>query len=397
MFLLGGGMAALYGMLELAAGTATLTFEEVGGSESLAGFAPAVFLAAAAVAALPAGRAMDRHGRRPVLAAGFGAGIVGSLGAALGLFVDSIVLVLLAFVLVGVSIGTVLLSRAAAADMYPPERRARGIALILFGAVFGALLGPVVFIPLLSGHEGHGSALGSAWLGAAGFVLVGLILMGGLRPDPKGIARALGHDQAAGGEPAGPAAPLRDIIARPGVLPALLGSAASWAAMVPMMTLVGSALVDHGHSESAIIPVVSVHFVGMFGLFAIVGRVIDRVGTSVCLSSGLLLLSACAAALLVTVESVPLTAVALLGVGLGWNFAFVAATADLSERVSPSERGTLLGFSDLLSDVSSAGLVVLGGVGLATAGLATVALGAAAVAALPALWILRQQAQPAPA
>jgi hypothetical protein len=34
----------------------------------------------------------------------------------------------------------VMLSRAAAADMYPPERRAKGIALVLFGAAFGAIL-----------------------------------------------------------------------------------------------------------------------------------------------------------------------------------------------------------------------------------------------------------------
>jgi MFS family permease len=397
MLLLAGGMAALYGMLQLAAGTATLTFEEVGGSEALAGFAPAIFLVTAALAALPAGGLMDRHGRAPVLAAGFAAGIAGCLVEALGVSSDSMVLALLGFALVGVSVGTVQLSRTAAADMYPPERRARGISLVLFGAVFGALLGPLLFVPLLEGHEGHGSALSSAWIGAGGFVLVGLLLMFCLRPDPQRIANALGHDQPTGGGPAGPAAPLRDILKRPGVLPPLLASAASFSAMVPMMTLVGSALVDHGHSESAVIPVVAVHFVGMFGLFAIVGRVIERVGTAPCLSGGLLLLAACSAALLGTVESVPLTAVALMGVGLGWNFAFVAATAELSDRVSPAERGTMLGFADQVSALSCAALVVLGGLGLAAIGLATVALGAAAVAALPALWILRSAAQPAPA
>ena len=37
--------------------------------------------------------------------------------------------------------------------MYGPERRARGIALVLFGTVFGAILGPAVFSPLLSGRD----------------------------------------------------------------------------------------------------------------------------------------------------------------------------------------------------------------------------------------------------
>ena len=386
LLVLAGGMAARYGMIELAVGTATLTFEEVGGSKSLAGFAAAVFLASAAVAAVPAGRAMDRHGRRPVLAAGFGSGVLGSLGAAAGVFADSVALVLFGFVFVGLSIGTVMLSRAAAADMYPPERQPRAIALVLFGAVFGALIGPVVFIPLTSGGE-EGSALGSAWLGAAGFVLVGLLLMTRLRPDPQEIARSLGHEQS--GAEAAPAEPLRRIVARPGVLPALVGGAASWAAMVPVMALVGATLVDHGHPEHSIFPVIAAHFVGMFGLFVIVARVIERIGPTPCLAAGLLLLAGASVSLLGAIEIVPLAALCLLGVGLGWNLAFVSATAVLSECATSSERAELLGFADLISNSASAALVVVGGIGLATVGLGSLTIGAAAVAAIPAAWILQ--------
>ena len=52
---------------------------------------------------------------------------------------------------VGAASAVALLARTAAGDMYPPEHRARGIATILFGSVFGAILGPAVFSPLLSG------------------------------------------------------------------------------------------------------------------------------------------------------------------------------------------------------------------------------------------------------
>jgi hypothetical protein len=38
---------------------------------------------------------------------------------------------------------------------------------------------------------------------------------------------------------------------------------------------------------------------------------------------------------------------ALFGLGLGWNFSFVAATAVLTEPTEPSERVCLLGFNDL--------------------------------------------------
>src|SRR3712207_7618301 len=58
--------------------------------------------------------------------------------------------------------GVALLARTAAGDMYPPERRARGIALVLFGAVFGAILGPLVFSPLLSGRDRKSTRLNSS-------------------------------------------------------------------------------------------------------------------------------------------------------------------------------------------------------------------------------------------
>ena len=149
--LLSASLAANSGMLQLSAAVASLTFVLVTGVKGLLGLGPAIVLASGALAALPAGRAMDRFGRVPVLATGFCLGAAGGGLAALGSALESPVPVFLGLVLVGTAGGTSLLARAAAGDMYPPERRARGIALVLFGAVFGAILGPAVFSPLLSG------------------------------------------------------------------------------------------------------------------------------------------------------------------------------------------------------------------------------------------------------
>ena len=68
--LLSAGMAALYGMTQLSAAVATITFVAVTGLEGLAGLGPGIFLVSAALTALPAARAMDRLGRVPVLAGG---------------------------------------------------------------------------------------------------------------------------------------------------------------------------------------------------------------------------------------------------------------------------------------------------------------------------------------
>ena len=89
------------------------------GSSRSSGLGPAIFLTAGALAALPAGRLMDRLGRVPVIAGGFVVGMVGCLLTALGCIVDSASLVILGFVGVGAMNGAVLLARTAAADMYP--------------------------------------------------------------------------------------------------------------------------------------------------------------------------------------------------------------------------------------------------------------------------------------
>jgi len=127
--LLSASLAANSGMLQLQAAVASLTLVQVLGIEGLLGLGPAIVLASGALTAPFAGRAMDRVGRVPVLAAGFAAGLAGCSLAAAGSALDAAPLVLAGLIGVGGASGTALLSRTAAGDMYPPERRARGIAL----------------------------------------------------------------------------------------------------------------------------------------------------------------------------------------------------------------------------------------------------------------------------
>jgi hypothetical protein len=81
--------------------------------------------------------------------------------------------------------------------------------------------------------------------------------------------------------------------------------------------------------------------------------------------------------------------VALFGIGLGWNFSYVAATAELSGRTDPTERGKILGFADLLSGLLGAGFASLGGLVLATTGLVGLCVAGLALVMAPAYWILR--------
>jgi MFS family permease len=384
--LLAASLAANSGMLQLNAAIASITLVLVIDVEGLLGLGPAIVLASGAFAALPAGRLMDRIGRVPVLAGGFAAGIAGCVLAAVGSASASPGLVLAGLIGVGVASGLALLARTAAGDMYPPERRARGIALVLFGAVFGAILGPLVFSPLLSGRELDGDSLALLWLAAGGFMVAGLALVLGVRPDPRKIAEQISPPPAGG---AAPAAPLRELLRRPGVVPAVVAAQASFGVMVGLMTLTGAMVVDHHHHAGHLVfPIIGAHVVGMYALVLVVGDIIDRIGRTPALSGGLLLM-ALSALSLTWITGVAATAVALFGLGLGWNLSFVAATAELADRTQPNERGRLLGFNDLLSGLTGAALALLGGLTLSEAGVVALALSATALVLAPAPWILR--------
>src|SRR5512134_2905748 len=81
-------LVTLSGVLQLAVAVATITLVLVTGIESILGLGPAIFLTAGALAALPAGRLMDRHGRIPVISGGFAVGFGGCVLTALGCVAD---------------------------------------------------------------------------------------------------------------------------------------------------------------------------------------------------------------------------------------------------------------------------------------------------------------------
>ena len=144
---------------------------------------------------------MDRIGRRPVIAGGYVMAAAGCSLTALATNIDSAPLLIVGFALTGAANGIALLIRTAAGDMYPPERRARGISYVLFGAVFGAILGPAVFGPLFAGRELDAATLTVPWLAAAGISLIAL----GRRPlRPAGPEADRGAARAATQGPAPP-------------------------------------------------------------------------------------------------------------------------------------------------------------------------------------------------
>src|SRR5262245_38648327 len=379
-------MAVNSAVLQLVAAVSSLTFVLVTGVRGLLGLGPAIFLIASALTSVPAGRMMDRVGRKPVMSFGFVVGAAGCAVTALAPRTDSTVAVIAGFGLCGAGGAVSLLIRTAAGDMYPPARRARGISYVLFGSVFGAILGPTVFGPMFAGRDVEADALTVPWLVAGGISLVALAFVQFVRPDPKRIAELIGaHEDEANAVPA----PLREIVRRPGVIPSMLAALASFSVMVSVMNLTGYVVVeDHHHHQDSVFPIIGAHVFGMYALVLVVGAMIDRVGRTPALEVGLVVMALSTIGLL-WVTSVFATAVLLLGLGVGWNISFVAATAQMADRTSPAERGKLLGFNDLLGALLGAGLALLGGYALDVIGVAAMAIGATVIVIAPLLLIAR--------
>jgi MFS family permease len=373
----------LSGVIQLAVAVATITLVLVTGIKSILGLGPAIFLASGALAALPAGRLMDRVGRVPVIAGGFAVGAVGCSLTALGCIASSSALVVFGFVGVGAMSGSVLLSRTAAADMVPPERRARAISYVLFGALFGAVLGPLVWGPLFAGKEVELHTLVVPWFAAAVIALVGMGVALTIRPDPRTIALELQKSAAETGTDSLPPAPLREILRRPGVPSAAIAALASFAVMVGVMNLTGYIMVGFHHTQSDVFNVISLHIVGMYALVLVVGALVDRIGRRQSLVSGLVIM-AVSTLLLAWVESIPGMMLSLFLLGLGWNVSYVAATAELVSHATPLERGRLVGATDLVAGLLGAGLALLGGAAYTEWGVVAVAVGATVAVVAPA-------------
>ncbi|HVM69022.1 MAG TPA: MFS transporter, partial [Gaiellaceae bacterium] len=191
------------------------------------------------------------------------------------------------------------------------------------------------------------------------------------------------------------AAPLRELLRRPGVLTALVAAVASFGGMVSVMNLTGYLVIDHGHHQSDVFTVISLHIVGMYALVLVIGQLVDRIGRRPGEVVGLLVMAVSTLAL-AWLDSVFWMSASLFLLGLGWNVSYVAAVTELADRALPHERGRLIGLTDGLSSATAVVLVLVGGVVYSELGVVALSLGATACVALPAAWILLQSATGAP-
>ena len=282
----------------------------------------------------PLSALMQRHGRRTGFWVGTAGGMLGAIMSAAGLYTSSFLLFLAGSLLTGVYMSSQGFYRFAAADVSSPAFRPKAISWVMAGGLASALIGPqlvkVTADALVVGYLG-------TYIAVVGLNLLGAVMFSAI--DIPAPARA------AEGAPAGRTR--RELLRDPVIVVAIICAMVSYALMNLVMTSTPLAVVGCGYATEDAADVVSAHVLAMFVPSFFTGHLIARFGVKPIIGIGLVILAGAGAVALTGVE-IEQFFIALVLLGVGWNFGFIGATTLLTSAHSVEERGRLQGLNDLL-------------------------------------------------
>jgi len=371
----------------------TLAAQAISGDTAWSGAPGAAVVLGAALGAVLLSQIMVRAGRRAGLAAGYGVGVVGALLATTAVGVGSMALLLGGTVLIGFGNASNQLSRYVAADLYPSNRRASAIGLVVWGATAGAVIGPNLVAPAATVAMSLGlPPVAGAYLVPVVFVgAAALLTLISLRPDPYALADTSSrHDHPDTAHSTSTS--LAAVLARPNVPVAIVALITVQVVMVLVMTMTPLHMTTHGHDLAAVGIVISGHTLGMYGLSPLSGRLTDRFGMVPVVLAGMAVAAfASGLAAIAPVEGGAILFVALFLLGYGWNLGYVAGSALLTHGLSLAERTRVQGLTDALIWSSAAAASLGSGVVVAAASYAALGLLGAAFVAVPALLVIARR------
>ncbi|UAX58506.1 MFS transporter (plasmid) [Streptomyces sp. A144] len=318
---------------------------------SLTGLPIALLTAGSAGAAVVIGRASQRLGRRPGLAAGYLTGALGGAGVVVAAAIASPALLFLSLFLYGAGTTSNLQARYAGADLAAPHQRARATSTVIVATTAGGIAGPLLATP--AGHLATALRLpeltGLFLLSTVAFTLAALTLLVWLRPDPLLLARTLPATPTEGAPADSPSRP------GPGLLVGVMVLVLSQLVMVAVMTMTPIHMHAHGFGTAASGLVIALHTGSMYLPSPLAGRLVDRFGaTAMSVVTAGTLLAAGVAAALAPGHSFPLITLALVLLGLGWSFGLVTGTTIVTNSTPLATRAKTQGLVDVAISIAGA-------------------------------------------
>ncbi|GAA4850964.1 MFS transporter [Paenibacillus vulneris] len=371
----------IFGGAGLAAGitVGALLAQEMLGVDGYAGVPSALFTLGSAAAALLVGRLSQRMGRRVGLAAGFLTGGIGALGVVLAAILHNVPLLFISLLVYGAGTATNLQARYAGTDLAPATQRAKAISAAMVFTTFGAVAGPnlVNVTGKVASSMGAPALTGPFMLGAAAYILAGLVLLLFLRPDPLVVAKAIADVErlkAAQGSGASrhEAEPR---VHKPGIIVGATVMVLTQIVMIAIMTMTPVHMKHHGHGLGEVGIVIGIHVAAMYLPSLVTGVLVDKFGrTMMSYASGVTLLLAGLVAAFAPGDSMVLLILALALLGLGWNFGLISGTAAIVDATPPQIRAKTQGTIDVLIALAGASGGALSGMVVAQSSYSTLSL-----------------------
>ena len=154
-----------------------------------------------------------------------------------------------------------------------------------------------------------------------------------------------------------------ELLKTPRIAVAVICATVSYALMNLVMTSTPLAVVGCGFDAGNAADVVTAHVLAMYIPSFFTGHLIARFGVEKIVATGLVILAGAGAVALNGVQLENFF-VALILLGIGWNFGFIGATTMLAGAHAPHERGRMQGLNDLIvfggvtfASLSSGGLM----------------------------------------
>jgi len=288
-----------------------------------------------AVMMFPASMLMTKIGRRKGFLTGASLGILGGIIAALGVYIQSLLVLAIGTFCVGLYQSFAQFYRFAASEVADEAFRPRAISLVMAGGVIAALAGPTL--------AKFGGSLFYNLDYLASFLIISILSFGALailatlnipsQPETKANTQSNSRSW-------------QKIVLQPTYIVALLGATTGYGIMILGMTATPIAMKHSHHELGSISTVIQLHVLGMFLPSFFTGSLIARFGVLKIMFIGILLFASYIVFAL-TGSVFSSYAISLTLLGVGWNFIFIGSTSLLTATYNETEKAKAQAINDM--------------------------------------------------
>ncbi|CAK3246024.1 MFS transporter [Vibrio crassostreae] len=285
-------------------------------------------------ATIPASLISGKLGRKRGFSIGNVVGITGASLATYALSQQHFSLFCFATFLLGIGIGFGTLYRFAAIEVCDENARHRAISISMAGGVLAAVLGPNLAI------------MSQQW-SADGLYIGAFASLIGLNILALALLQTIQFPKVSFNSQAPKADPLSVIVKAPNFIGAVFAAMVAYAVMNILMTATPLAMIGCGFDFTKAAGVIEWHVLGMFVPAFFTGSLIEKFGSRMMILAGGVLF---VVSIAINIHGVSIWhfRAALVVLGVGWNFMFIAATGLFSQSYQSQNKAKAQAFNEFV-------------------------------------------------